>query len=278
MIVTPKIAEKIRYASFLVVDTNAWIDHLDEVLSFGKHYTLVVPSAVVQELDGLKQDQNQLGNRARDAIKAIYDATMSEASWIRGQRHDENMGDSFRPENKDDEILSCAIYFNTTVSRTVLVTADYGLALKSNINCIPTADVCGIRENLPDGLMKGWVERAIATAKINNTSVEKRPRLTKGIDIPGFCYTKITKDNDDDDRSPAGLLSMPAEVKSKILSLLPPRALLRAEETCRDLRYFLTLSSLSDAVWAASLRRHHGHTRTTKSSYLSWRRSIVAPV
>ncbi|BBI30278.1 PIN domain-containing protein [Acanthamoeba castellanii medusavirus] len=278
MRVAPFLADAAREARFLVVDTNAWIDSLDSVILLRKQrrLTVVVPSAVVQELDGLKQKQDALGGKARAAIKTIYDATATgEDSWIRGQRYDENLGTSMRIANRDDEILSCAVYFNTYVAPAVLVTGDYGLAAKCNINRVATANMAGLIDHL-----------FRAEASPSPPVMQPRPTKKCKVEIPGFVYTVDALPPSPPAVAPkeATLLSLPVELQSKVLSLLPPRALLRTEEVCSGMRYLLSpRNKRSRAIWAASLQRSHGRLadgyghKHPKHWYYTWRRSVTAP-
>ncbi len=225
MKMTPQLAEQLKSACFVVIDTNAWITSLAAVLSLKNypHLTVIVPSAVVQELDGLKQDQgkDQLGSKARLAIKVIYDATAGGEQWIRGQRYDEHLGAALKIDNRDDEILSCALFFHTKVSPSVLITGDYGLALKCNINRVPTTDMRGLLECLPATSMSTSApathsrptQPTAAKRKVDdrqeptNTATTavampaKRRRTSAPVDIPGFSFTSSPQnsDNEDDD-------------------------------------------------------------------------------
>lgn len=280
MRVAPFLVDAVHKARFLVVDTNAWIDSLDSVMSLrasSRRLTVVVPSAVVQELDGLKQKQDGLGTKARTAIKAIYDATAEgDDSWVRGQRYDEHLGASLRIANRDDEILSCALYFNTYVAPVVLVTGDYGLAAKCNINRVATADMAGLLDNL----------FGASPSPSPAVAVQPRPLKKCKVEIPGFMYTTVAPPSPPPaavaKEQQASLLSLPVELQSKVLSLLPPRALLRVEEVSSGLRYLLSpRNKRSRAIWAASLKRSHGRAvdgyghKHPKHWYHVWRRSVT---
>lgn len=322
MKMTPQLAEQMKSACFLIVDTNAWITALDPVLSLRRHHprlTVIVPSAVVQELDGLKraqeeeadgqsQPQRGLGFRARAAIKAIYDATTGAEPWVRGQRYDEHLGPAFKTENRDDEILSCALFFHSRVSPSALITGDYGLALKSTINGVPTTDMRGLLDSLsafnhdndantrstpPTSSDQGAFKRK---SPDDGSGPNKRRRTSSdAVDIPGFCFTGVPSDGEEDsvpeaavepsETAPCGslLLSLPLELQIKVMSFLPPRALLQVSLVASDLHRLLTAQGqFSDAIWADALRRSHGvrafgSARSPKQWYLNWRRSVVPP-
>ncbi|ELR17568.1 uncharacterized protein ACA1_063320 [Acanthamoeba castellanii str. Neff] len=320
MKMTPQLAEQLKSACFVVIDTNAWITSLDAVLSLKNypHLTVIVPSAVVQELDGLKQDQgkDQLGSKARLAIKVIYDATAGGEQWIRGQRYDEHLGAALKIDNRDDEILSCALFFHTKVSPSVLITGDYGLALKCNINRVPTTDMRGLLECLPATSMstsapathsRPTQPTATAAAKRKaadrqeptNTATTmtavamptKRRRTSAPVDIPGFCFSSSPQNSDnEDDDEPERQEAMQVQTREEELPQQPQQQQEEAEAVATGLRRLLSPDeddeergrSTSAHIWSAALRRSHNRTtfgrhRHPKHWYLAWRRSVCPP-
>jgi hypothetical protein len=70
------LRELLQHKCFLIVDTNAWIDSLEFILSLKEHrkLTVIVPSAVVQELDGLRaRHPIFLGGLLADEISFIVE-------------------------------------------------------------------------------------------------------------------------------------------------------------------------------------------------------------
>src|SRR5690606_8951006 len=76
---------------FVVVDTNCLLEHFSELFGLKKSdcVTLIIPMAVIHELDGLKKDNGNVGFKARVVIRSVLDALQENQGlakkWIRGQ-------------------------------------------------------------------------------------------------------------------------------------------------------------------------------------------------
>ncbi len=144
---------------YAIIDTNALLQHLHQLLNLRayQHLTLVIPSVVIHELDGLKKDA-QVGTSARVAIHAIQQAfqesNIDTRQWIRGQQLHEALisgDDKNTIRNNDDSILNCALYYNKYIApkNVVLVTSDTTLVLKATINGIRGSTVKDFLSSLP---------------------------------------------------------------------------------------------------------------------------------
>lgn len=173
---TPEMARMVARATYAVVDTNGWILDLELILSLQhSKLTVIVPSVVLQELDGLKKDSD-VSYQARMAIKAIHDALNERQPWIRGQRYDQDIA-QLRKVNNDDFVLSCALYFQR-LAPTVLVTGDYGLATKAIINQLPSTDAKGLLQCLPS-LGSSPSSSASSSSAAANQAPEPTPERKK---------------------------------------------------------------------------------------------------
>lgn len=145
--------------SYLVLDTNFILSHLKLLHSikqtaFKYHIRIIVPLAVMQELDGLKkstkpiQESDQLehlhtlsyktiGHLARWANDWIYGELADVNSVVKGQKMKQRLD---RTAAKDDSILDCCLYFkqNYTRNLVVLLSNDKNLCLKALANEILT--------------------------------------------------------------------------------------------------------------------------------------------
>lgn len=142
--------------SYLVVDTNFILSHLkilDELKEIGNRYgiRLVIPIAVMHELDGLKgssrkdertSDSSQLsrtsvGHLARWANDWVYSCLATRSPTVVGQKMNERIN---RLAVKDDAILDCCLYFQKNCPHTlqVLMSNDKNLCMKALLNEVLT--------------------------------------------------------------------------------------------------------------------------------------------
>lgn len=138
-----------RLKTMFVVDTNFIISHLNTLetlrrLSSRFHHQIVIPSTVIQELDGLKNspkeviinehgkdgnDMQAIGLLARWANDWIYKNLANLDSSIMGQK----LRQTINPHCvKDDAILDCCLYFKEKLECfVVLLSNDKNLCLKA---------------------------------------------------------------------------------------------------------------------------------------------------
>jgi rRNA-processing protein FCF1 len=128
----------------LVVDTNFLISNLSvlkDLHGLGPHYghVIVVPWAVIQELDGMKKNADALVAKAsRVATRWLYSLFASNDYYVVGQRiKDRLSGHEF--DKGDDRVLECCLFYKEVKHvSTVLLSNDVNLCNKSLINGIPT--------------------------------------------------------------------------------------------------------------------------------------------
>ncbi|PSC67939.1 deleted in malignant brain tumors 1 -like isoform C [Micractinium conductrix] len=131
--------------TYLVFDTNVWMDHVKVIrecwkrllASGGTHIRLLVPLAVMSELDGIKRCLLR-GFFARRAIKKLADMQAKGGELLRGQREAELHRGMRRL--RDDGILDCLLYFRERGAQVELVTKDTGLAVRARTEGIPAVD------------------------------------------------------------------------------------------------------------------------------------------
>lgn len=139
--------------SYLIVDTNFLLSHLttlDQLKSLGKVFFLriVIPIAVIHELDGLKsvnrhahQESNvsdqSVARLARQANDWIYSALSDPTSTVMGQNSNQRLN---KLAVKDDAILDCCLYFQKEFPHTlqVLLSNDKNLCMKALLNQVLT--------------------------------------------------------------------------------------------------------------------------------------------
>ncbi|CAR27020.1 ZYRO0C06952p [Zygosaccharomyces rouxii] len=135
-----------RLKTVFVVDTNFIISHLSTLetlrtLAPRFHHQIVIPSTVMQELDGLKvssygvavKDEHggkrQVAHLARSANDWIYKNLANLDSGIMGQKLRQTIDSNCI---KDDAILDCCLYFKDKLECfVVLMSNDKNLCLKA---------------------------------------------------------------------------------------------------------------------------------------------------
>lgn len=141
--------------SFLVLDTNFILSHLDIVDGLSKLATkfglkIIIPITVMKELDGLKKStrivseeqsrglsQISMGHLARWANDWIYRALAESNHNVKGQKLGQRLD---KNTTKDDAILDCCLYlqeYNPT-ALVVLLSNDKNFCLKALANEILT--------------------------------------------------------------------------------------------------------------------------------------------
>ncbi|XP_053131165.1 telomerase-binding protein EST1A isoform X3 [Hemicordylus capensis] len=164
--------------AFLVLDTNGFIDHLGSLTQLldCRHFILVVPLIVINELDGLAkgpESEHRVGGyarllqeRARKAVEFLEARFERRDGYLRAltSRGNELESISFRSEdnsrqqgNNDDLILSCCLHYCNDKAKdfmpankddpirllreVVLLTDDRNLRVKALTRNVPVRDI-----------------------------------------------------------------------------------------------------------------------------------------
>ena len=144
---------------FIVLDTNVLLGHLNFITEVRDGMvcdlrpTLLLPWIVIQELDGLKENE-MVGRQANKAVKFIHACVSDRHPRVRVQRSDEETSEKrLKIECNDDRILECCLYFRSGVDHggVVLFTNDVNLSVKSMVHNI----LAFSRETIVNGL-KQW--------------------------------------------------------------------------------------------------------------------------
>lgn len=137
--------------SYLIVDTNFMLAHLsviNKLMELAPDYQLriIIPVAVMRELDGLKSSSRVLestggksiGSLARWANNWIYSVLAKNNLYVRGQKQRQKLNSIHL--NNDDSILDCCLYFheNNPTSIIVLLSNDKNLCAKALSNSVLT--------------------------------------------------------------------------------------------------------------------------------------------
>lgn len=148
--------------STLVIDTNFLLSNLNIVKGLVDDFrrfshSLIIPSTVLEELDGLKQGQSTASRQARTAIQCIHKWLACSHPGIRGQRLSEFVQTGLKG---DDSILDCCRFFAAR-GFTVLCSNDRNLCAKAlsndlkTVSFVPgmTAVLIGVKVSVAAGFM-----------------------------------------------------------------------------------------------------------------------------
>ncbi|GJP83375.1 hypothetical protein CLOP_g13533 [Closterium sp. NIES-67] len=135
------VAASISAAAAVGAPGSIWTGLLGSVAdSFpsNERVVVVLPQAVVRELDGIKEDKERArGVYARRALRLLRDALASKAPWLRAQggheRAEVSGSSSSQKLSADDAVLSCCLYYHQFVApgAVVLLTGDIALQVKA---------------------------------------------------------------------------------------------------------------------------------------------------
>ena len=171
-----------------VVDTNFIISHLNTLetlrsLSSTYHHLIVIPTTVIQELDGLKRSPDvargdngttnkeqgrTIGTLARWGNDWIYKNLANLDSGLIGQKLRQRLNPNCV---KDDSILDCCLYFKEVLNCfVILLSNDKNLCTKALTEDILTVS---FRENMDANLiaMKAYEENQLRFANPSNSAV-----------------------------------------------------------------------------------------------------------
>lgn len=119
----------------LVFDTNTLIDHPEAIREVKQSQVVVIPNRVIQELDGLKRNNDEsTAQRARAAIRSIDQISDSDPPLFENARGNLIPPDFGETEDADNQILSVAIAFSG--NDVTLVTSDKNLRSKATASGI----------------------------------------------------------------------------------------------------------------------------------------------
>jgi rRNA-processing protein FCF1 len=123
----------------LVFDSNTLLDHPEALLGLRSSQIGVIPSRVIQELDGLKRSSDEgRARKARAANRAIDGLRERDSLRFEKARTDLIPSDFGSTDDPDNQILSVAVAF--TGSKVTLVTNDKNLRAKAEASDIQARD------------------------------------------------------------------------------------------------------------------------------------------
>lgn len=174
-----------------VVDTNFIISHLHMLESLRElnsvyGHQIVIPSMVIQELDGLKNSkkytkadqshEQNLGKLARAANDWIYRNLANLDSAVQGQRIHQRYNYTL---TKDDAILDCCLYFENELDNfVVLLSNDKNLCLRALTERLLTIS---FRQGMTGELISSKVSEEKRSRFHNNVPQKEKKEF---VDVP----------------------------------------------------------------------------------------------
>jgi len=169
--------------TFYVLDTSALIQYPDIIERIKKRHTVVIPSAVMRELDGLKKSKNQ-----EVAERAVLASRWIEYEQSRGRKI--RIEDGFVPVNAlsseaDNRVLGCAKWLKEQGNRVILVTTDRNervVAESHRVECATRKPPISLWDNIPYYMAAGfYIGTALFAVFDNFFSGESKHRFVEDI-------------------------------------------------------------------------------------------------
>jgi PhoH-like ATPase len=183
-----KKAGKTRSKTF-VLDTNVLLHNAECIEAFDDNH-VIVPMAVIEELDKFKTHNDELGRNARHVIRRI-DALRAKGNLRDGvplpnggllqiRSASQQSADGMLAENiPDNMILRLAYELLSDAGSVIFVSKDINARLKADALGIQAVDFEKEKVNF-DELFSGYTEKEVPTATINGffkTRIYKNSKL-----------------------------------------------------------------------------------------------------
>ena len=173
-----------RAVKTFVIDTNVLIHDPESLFTFA-HSKVVLPLAVVEELDSFKRMNDDRGYAVRQVIRKL-DRLREKGKLSQGvtldhggtlvieYRRAEKLPPEFESQTaKDNQILATALYLKEKGENVVFISKDMNLRIKAEVLGLETEDY--EREKVPiRDLYKGWREVQVEQALIDKFFAEKK--------------------------------------------------------------------------------------------------------
>ena len=221
-----------------VLDTNVLL-YSSQALEAFEDNRVVIPMAVIEELDKFKKYQDELGRNARHVIRRL-DQLRGKGSLFKGVTLDNGNGkeagilqvvagegkvvDGMDMSQADNRILRVAFMLHKEFESVILISKDINLRLKADSLGIPVEDFQRERVNF-DELYSGETELEIESSNIENFYKNGFLELEEDGLYPNEFV--ILKDSANPKRSALGwkrgkrIEAIPHELSDKVWNVLP---------------------------------------------------------
>ena len=179
-----------------ILDTNILLHNPESIFSFEDN-DVVIPSAVIEEIDDQKKRQDEIGRNARVVARKLDElrktghlsdgVQLPSGGKLRIELNHQKMPDfllGWDPLKKDNRILSLAHHLRQESERDVrLVTKDLGLRIKADVLHIPAEDF--YNDKIDHTRLYGGAGELIVTEDELNTFYKEKSLIVNG-DRSGF--------------------------------------------------------------------------------------------
>jgi PhoH-like ATPase len=166
-----------------VLDTNVLLHNPNSIFKFAEH-EVVIPLAVIEELDKFKKNNDDTGRNARHVIREIdklrgkgrlFEGVQlnSAGGSLRIDRCDHQIPADLEPDRVDNRILACAHAMHQSGVRTIFISKDINARVKCDALGIPVEDFEAEKVDA-DWLYTGQLELTIPGAIIDELYNERQ--------------------------------------------------------------------------------------------------------
>lgn len=166
-----------------VLDTNVLLHNSAALFQFADNH-VVIPFAVIEELDKFKKNSDDVGRNARQVIRHL-DSLRNRGRIAEGVRWNGHGGTirvdvtqydmppGLRGDSPDNAIIACAWHHNQAGHQTIFISKDINARIKSDTLGITTQDFEAQKVDI-DRLYSGYVEIGCPPELINSLWDEKQ--------------------------------------------------------------------------------------------------------
>src|SRR5581483_3699387 len=166
-----------------VLDTNVLLHDPLAFLGF-EGARVVLPLAVIEELDTFKRNNDERGRSARLIARSLDELRKQGKlnDWVKLKHGghlkveiqiSDGLPKMFSRDTKDNEILGCAQYLRKKEDKVVLISKDINLRIKAEALGLETQDYEKEKVDVSE-LYRGWQEIAVAPDAIDRFYKDKR--------------------------------------------------------------------------------------------------------
>jgi len=125
-----------------LIDTNVMLRHFEEILETWENVGLIIPSKTIEELDAQKSGNSEIAYLARRVIRRLFEIKKygNISEWIKLDKnvsihieHNCNCDLDLNYNTNDDFIVGTLSFCNDTFGKTILLSNDLNICLKSEI-------------------------------------------------------------------------------------------------------------------------------------------------
>ncbi len=194
-----------RIKSF-VIDTNVFIHRPDAISSF-KDNEIIIPLAVLEELDSLKRFSDEKGRNARHAIRFLDSQAAKGGSLHNGVKMDNGSmlrvvraGDTPLPpdlkhDKADNRIIQTALELQAAGRQVFFVSKDINARVKAEALGLKAVDYEKQKVDVAS-LYLGWREITVARESFDRFKTDKRIEWKDSLKSNEFVIMKTSDENE----------------------------------------------------------------------------------